>query len=84
MSIAWMNYVWEHSDQKGTSLLLLLAIADHANDDGICWPSVARLAHKARTTKRQAQPSGEPPLGMGVRGQQRAPLCPPSRKVHER
>jgi len=55
MSIAWMNYVWEHSRQKGTSLLMLLAIADHANDDGLCWPSVARLAHKARTTKRQAQ-----------------------------
>jgi len=55
MSIGWMNHVWEHSQQKGTALLLLLAIADHANDDGLCWPSVGRLAEKARTTKRQAQ-----------------------------
>lgn len=50
-----MNRVWSDSQQSGSALLLLLAIADHANDDGVCWPSVARLAQRARVKERQAQ-----------------------------
>ena len=47
--------VWHNSQQTGSALLVLLAIADHANDDGICWPSVARLARLARVSERQCQ-----------------------------
>ncbi len=50
-----MSRVWDESIHNGTALLLLLAIADHANDDGLCWPSVATLAAKARVQERQAQ-----------------------------
>ncbi|MBP8291734.1 MAG: helix-turn-helix domain-containing protein [Caldilineaceae bacterium] len=39
----------------GSALLMLLAIADHANDDGVCWPSISTLAEKARVKPRQAQ-----------------------------
>jgi hypothetical protein len=55
MSIKIMNWVWENSTETGTNLLMLLAIADHANDDGVCWPSIARLAARARVKERQAQ-----------------------------
>jgi len=55
MSIKVMSRVWESSSQEGSALLLLLAIADHANDDGVCWPSVDRLAERARVGERWAR-----------------------------
>ena len=51
-----MNYVWESSKQKGSSLLLLLAIADHAHDDGTgAYPSIDALAKKTRMSVRNTQ-----------------------------
>jgi hypothetical protein len=55
MSIKIMTWIWENSLEEGTNLLMLLAIADHANDDGVCWPSIARLAQRARVEERQAK-----------------------------
>ena len=56
MSIKVMNYVWENSQQKGSSLLLLLAIADHAHDDGTgAYPSIESLANKTRMSVRNTQ-----------------------------
>ncbi len=52
MSIAYMTGVWSNSKQKGTKLLILLAIADHANDEGVSWPGMASLAKKARLKSR--------------------------------
>ena len=50
-----MSTVWARSKQKGTALVIILALADFANDDGVCWPSVSTLARKARTGKRNVQ-----------------------------
>ncbi len=50
-----MNTVWQKSRARGNGLLVLLAIADDANDDGLAWPSVARIAQKARCSVRHAQ-----------------------------
>lgn len=56
MSIKVMAQVWATSTQKGSALLLLLAIADHAHDDGSgAYPSVATLAHKTRMGERQTR-----------------------------
>lgn len=44
MSIAAYKRVWDHSQQLGTDKLLLLALAEFADDQGLCWPSVERLA----------------------------------------
>jgi DNA-binding transcriptional regulator YhcF (GntR family) len=55
MSVKVMSRVWDESAHTGSALLMLLAIADHANDDGVCWPSVETLAAKARVQARQAQ-----------------------------
>lgn len=48
MSTKAMTYVWENSPQRGNALLVLLAIADMANDDMICYPGKAHLARKCR------------------------------------
>ena len=52
MSIALMTNVWEKSRLGGTELLLMLAIADFANDSGVAFPSVPTLARKIRMSKR--------------------------------
>src|SRR5438094_285400 len=50
-----MSFVWEHSHHKGADLLLLLAIADHADDQGMAYPAVPSLARKTRMTDRNVQ-----------------------------
>lgn len=50
-----MAEVWDRSKQSGTNLLMLLAIADFADDDGRAYPSVASLARKCRMKPRNAQ-----------------------------
>ena len=52
MSIKRMTAVWEQSQTKGSHLLLLLAIADHADDDGFAWPGNSRLSKKVRMSGR--------------------------------
>jgi DnaD/phage-associated family protein len=53
MSIEIMNRVWNQSQQQGTKLVLLLALADMANTSGYCWPSLETLQQRARLSHRQ-------------------------------
>lgn len=55
MSIKIMSRVWDESPSKGSELLLLLAIADYANESGVAWPKTETLAHKVRMSERQVQ-----------------------------
>jgi len=56
MSIPATKAVWHYSkQQKSGALVVLLAIADYANEHGIAWPSVPTLARKARMSKRNVQ-----------------------------
>lgn len=48
MSIRWMTRVWDDSPYDGTRLLIHLALADMAHDDGRFFASQAHLADKAR------------------------------------
>lgn len=51
-----MSQVWEDVRiQSQAELLVLLALADHARDDGLCWPSIRTIAAKARVEERSAQ-----------------------------
>jgi hypothetical protein len=50
-----MTAIWDCSPAKGSELLLLLAMADVANDAGICYPGVTTLAKKIRMTERHTQ-----------------------------
>ncbi|MPY80872.1 MAG: hypothetical protein GEV04_21030 [Actinophytocola sp.] len=56
MSIKVMTWVWDHSPAVGTELLMLLAIADHASDNGRdAWPSIKTLARRTRLGERTVQ-----------------------------
>lgn len=58
MSIRVMSWVWEHSRAAGIDRLVLLAIADAANDDGQqAWPSGETLARKTGVNLRTVQRS---------------------------
>lgn len=48
MSVHVSSWVWKHAEAKGNALLVLLALADMANDDGVCWPSKQHLADRTR------------------------------------
>lgn len=52
MSINLMSMVWQMTDLNQTDTLVLLALADHANDQGICWPGHDTVAKKARISRR--------------------------------
>lgn len=51
MSIRIMAMVWANSPYRGEALLLHLALADFANDEGMCFPSQKTLARKARCSE---------------------------------
>ena len=56
MSVRILSEIWEHSQAKGSELLLLLALADHADSvTAECYPSVKRLAKLIRMSKRNTQ-----------------------------
>lgn len=55
MSIKIMSQVWESGPEKQGHLLVMLALADYANDAGKCWPSIRSIAEKARMTERGVQ-----------------------------
>lgn len=55
MSVEATNAVWKHSTMKGNRKLVLLALADYANDDWKSWPSVETLARKCGTSVRSVQ-----------------------------
>lgn len=55
MSVLASSWVWRYAQAGGTALIVLLAIADHADDDGFAFPSIATLARKARLDERTVQ-----------------------------
>lgn len=56
MSIKLMAQLWEHADVTGSELLVLLALADFANDDGSSiYPAMKTIASKARLSVDQAR-----------------------------
>ena len=49
-----MSAVWQFSSYRNEKLLVLLALSDWANEDGVCWPAMPAIAEKARVTERGA------------------------------
>lgn len=47
LSIKIMSWVLDHSPYEGKARLVHAVLADHANDDGVCWPSQATIARRA-------------------------------------
>lgn len=48
MSVYISTAVWRHSQASGNTLLVLVALADQANDDGECWPKIEQIAKRCK------------------------------------
>jgi len=55
MSIKLMAIVWDDARLSGATKLVALSLADFANDEGRCWPSVETIARKASITARSVR-----------------------------
>jgi len=54
MSFSAMNWAWKQALTPHAKLLLM-ALADRADDQGACWPSIPRLAQQCRLSPRTVQ-----------------------------
>jgi hypothetical protein len=66
MSVAATSYVWEKSEAEGADRLVLLALADFADENGNCFGSWGKLEQKTRLSRatvarclRRLQNSGD-------------------------
>jgi hypothetical protein len=58
VSVHVTSWVLRHSKATLGDRLVLLVLADHANDDGTsAWPALATIAHQSRLSERQARRS---------------------------
>jgi hypothetical protein len=55
MSIRVMSQVWESTTLDPFERLVLLSLADHADDEGHCYPSIARLCRRTGMKERGVQ-----------------------------
>lgn len=55
MSIKIMSEVWELTELSQPQTLVALALADHADEDGYCYPAIEKIAAKARLKRRRTQ-----------------------------
>lgn len=55
MSFKVTNWVWARSESRNGARLVMLALADRADDDGFCWPSIDDLAERTRLSPRAVQ-----------------------------
>lgn len=57
VSIPLMVQVWEDAPLKGGDLMVLLILANYADEDGTCFPSIDTLARLSRLSVRGVQES---------------------------
>lgn len=55
MSVKLMTQVWDSGPADPTERFVLLALADIADEDGKCWPSVGRIADRCCMSERNAR-----------------------------
>ena len=66
MSILAMTWAWGLTDLDQPQTLVLLALADAANDAGVCWPSQAEIGRKARMSDRSVRTHVRALEGLGL------------------
>ncbi len=55
MSNAILNRAYQSTVKSPTDMAVLASLADQANDDGICWPSVGTISRRTRLVERTVQ-----------------------------
>ena len=54
MSIKLLSAVWD-LEMDSTKKMVLMCLCNHANDEGVCWPSVATIRKKCGNSERTVQ-----------------------------
>lgn len=57
--------IWQHSKMTGVNKLILLALAQHADSDGFCWPGYEALGKMTGVDKRNAMRNLDPAIKSG-------------------
>ena len=52
MSTAALKWAWDQMDIPGPSKFVLVALAENADDDGMCWPGLKYVADRVRQSQR--------------------------------
>lgn len=55
MSIKVTNWVWSRSESRNGARLVMLALADRADDNGFAWPSIEDLMERTKLSRRAVQ-----------------------------
>ncbi|WP_154914349.1 helix-turn-helix domain-containing protein [Pseudomonas fluorescens] len=55
MSTIIMSLCWPMQGMSGPQKAVLISLADNANDEGVCWPSVARISERTCLAERTVQ-----------------------------
>lgn len=55
MSIKVTNWVWARSESRNGARLVMLALADRADDTGFAWPSIDDLCERSKLSPRAVQ-----------------------------
>lgn len=55
MSFKVTNWVWARSESRNGARLVMLALADRADDNGLAWPSIDDLAERTKLSPRSVQ-----------------------------
>lgn len=55
MAFEYTTLAWQQSEAAGNTRLVLLVLADRANEQGECWPSIADLCRRTKASERTVQ-----------------------------
>jgi hypothetical protein len=66
MSIKAMNWVWQNVRIQGDMKIVLLALADNADDNGVSWPSLQTIADKAEISHSTAKRKVRQLIKLGI------------------
>jgi hypothetical protein len=66
MSVKIMSDVFENSKTEGNARLVLLCLADCANDEGVCWPSIRKICQKANLSEPMTKKHLNSLIAVGV------------------
>jgi hypothetical protein len=55
MTVRWIAHIFDQGPTNANERLVMLALADYANDEGECWPSIAGICRKSALKNRGVQ-----------------------------
>ena len=55
MSVHYTTAIWNLPNLSPTQKFVLLKLGDHANVEGVCWPSITHLCERTGLSDRAVQ-----------------------------